>query len=258
MALRLTGRRRRDRVLENLVLRQQLAVWERTGRRAPRVPADRQFWSLTARHWTPWRQHLQLVRPATVARWHRTVTRHPTAAWVWRQIIAATAWSHQPRYLIRDRDARFGSAFNARLHGIGIRPIVTPYRAPQANAIVKRSMGTIRRSVSTPSSCSTHGISAACCASIPRITTRCGPINRSAGSRPTARGWPLARVAGCRPARSSAACITSTAGRLRDEVLRHHSPGLAGRFTYGSAPRLAARSRICSAMSGGSSFPASR
>ena len=145
MALRLTGRRRRDRVLENLVLRQQLAVWERTGRRAPRVPADRQFWSLTARHWTPWRQHLQLVRPATVARWHRTVTRHPTAAWVWRQIIAATAWSHQPRYLIRDRDARFGSAFNARLHGIGIRPIVTPYRAPQANAIVKRSMGTIRR-----------------------------------------------------------------------------------------------------------------
>ncbi len=33
IVLRLTGRRHTDLVLENLVLRQQLAVWERAGRR---------------------------------------------------------------------------------------------------------------------------------------------------------------------------------------------------------------------------------
>ena len=41
IALRLTGRRRQDLVLENLVLRQQLAVWERTGRRPTLATADR-------------------------------------------------------------------------------------------------------------------------------------------------------------------------------------------------------------------------
>ena len=51
IALRLTGRRRRDLVLENLVLRQQLAVWERTGRHPTLAAADRRFWSVTARHW---------------------------------------------------------------------------------------------------------------------------------------------------------------------------------------------------------------
>ena len=51
IALRLTGRRRRDLVLENLVLRQQLAVWERTGRHPTLAAADRRFWSVTARLW---------------------------------------------------------------------------------------------------------------------------------------------------------------------------------------------------------------
>jgi hypothetical protein len=31
------------------------------------------------------------------------VTASPTAAWIWRQAIEATAWDRQPRYLIHDR-----------------------------------------------------------------------------------------------------------------------------------------------------------
>ena len=39
---------------------------------------------------------------------HVHVTAHPTAAWVWRQLINATPWGRGPRYLIRDRDRSYG------------------------------------------------------------------------------------------------------------------------------------------------------
>ncbi len=35
---------------------------------------------------------------------HFDVTAHPTAAWVWRQMIEATPWGQHPRYRIHDRD----------------------------------------------------------------------------------------------------------------------------------------------------------
>ena len=52
---------------------------------------------------------------------HWDVTAHPTADWVWRQIIEATPWNTRPRFLLRDRDARLGASFNARLRAIGIQ-----------------------------------------------------------------------------------------------------------------------------------------
>ena len=76
---------------------------------------------------------------------HWNVTRHPTAAWVWQQIREATPWGRHPRYLIRDRDAKFGGDFVPRAAGIGIETILTPFRAPQANAIAERVVGTLRR-----------------------------------------------------------------------------------------------------------------
>jgi putative transposase len=35
---------------------------------------------------------------------HWNVTQHPTAPWVWRQLINATPWNSAPRFLIRARD----------------------------------------------------------------------------------------------------------------------------------------------------------
>ena len=75
---------------------------------------------------------------------HVHVTAHPTAAWVWRQVIEATAWGHQPAYLIRDRDRVYGSAFAARAKALGIRTLLTPFRAPKANAIAERVVRTLR------------------------------------------------------------------------------------------------------------------
>ncbi len=79
----------------------------------------------------------------TLTYWN--VTRHPTAAWVWQQIHEATPWGQHPRYLIRDRNAKFGGDFISRAQGIGIETILTPFRSPQANAIAERVVGTLRR-----------------------------------------------------------------------------------------------------------------
>ncbi len=259
-----TLRPRNDLLMENLVLRQQLAVYARRQTRPRLRDGDRIFWSVVARAWRPWRVHLQLVQPETVIRWHRTawrrywtwksrgrrpgrrridaelrdlirrfarenprwgamrivgelralgyavssrtvrryrsealrrppsqswrtfldnhardiwavdlftvqtlrlrtlyaivfiahdrrrivhvsVTRHPTAEWVWRQLLEATPWGEEPRHLIRDRDRCNGAEFVAKASRIGIHTIVTPVRAPNANAVAERVIGTLRR-----------------------------------------------------------------------------------------------------------------
>ena len=73
------------------------------------------------------------------------VTKHPTAAWVWRQVIEATPWGRGPRFLIRNRDRSCGGDFIARAKRIGIKTVLTPVHAPKANAIAKRVIGTLRR-----------------------------------------------------------------------------------------------------------------
>ena len=76
---------------------------------------------------------------------HWNVTAHPGAPWVWRQIIEATPWASAPRFLIRDRDRSYGEDFVSRASAIGIRTVLTPVQAPQANALAERVIGTIRR-----------------------------------------------------------------------------------------------------------------
>jgi transposase InsO family protein len=75
---------------------------------------------------------------------HVEVTAHPTAAWVWRQLVEATAWGRQPRHLVRDRDAVYGGDFVARATGLGIETVLTPVRAPRANAVAERVVRTLR------------------------------------------------------------------------------------------------------------------
>jgi transposase InsO family protein len=260
--LRVLLRDRHALLVENLLLRQQLAVALRANPRPRLRRRDRLFWTVVRRVCAEWRRHLVLVRPETVLRWHRRgwrlfwwwrsrrpmgrprvpaevrdligrmsrdnplwgterirgelrklgiavsagsirryrwrrparppsqtwrtflrnhahaiwaadlftvptvtfrtlyvlffsthdrrelvhvcVTAHPAAAWVWRQLIEATAWGRRPRYVLRDRDAVYGRAFAAQAAALGIDTLLTPFRAPRANAIAERVIRTLR------------------------------------------------------------------------------------------------------------------
>jgi len=76
---------------------------------------------------------------------HVHVTANPAAAWVWRELIEATPWGRQSTYLVRDGDHAHGADFRARAKRLGIGTLLTPIRAPRANAIAEGVVGTLHR-----------------------------------------------------------------------------------------------------------------
>jgi transposase InsO family protein len=76
---------------------------------------------------------------------HFGVTGAPTSEWVAQQLREATPHGTAPRFLIRDNDGKYGTIFDRVAEGSGIEIVRTPYRAPRANAICERFVGSVRR-----------------------------------------------------------------------------------------------------------------
>ena len=114
--LRSTIRTQRELALENLALRQQVAVWKVRQPRPQLTATDRLFWVVLSRLWKNWRSSLQVVRPETVVRWHRQGFRR---YWAWksRHRRGRPAIGTEVRDLIR-RMSRANPLWGApRIHG---------------------------------------------------------------------------------------------------------------------------------------------
>src|SRR5215472_802753 len=84
--------------LENLALRHQIGILQRSSRKRPKLtPWDRLLWVWVSRIWSDWRSALAIVQPETVVAWHRAGFR---LFWTWkvrrgqrgRPLISRRSW----------------------------------------------------------------------------------------------------------------------------------------------------------------------
>lgn len=70
-ALHASLKSRRDLIIENLVLRQQLSTLKAARPRPRLTTVDRLFWVMLRRIWSRWASALIILKPETVINWHR-------------------------------------------------------------------------------------------------------------------------------------------------------------------------------------------
>ena len=108
---------RRQLTLENLALRQQLAMLKSSVKRLRVSHADRLFWVLFSKNVNGWRSMLYALHPDTVVRWHREGFRR---YWAWkscRQHAGRPTIDIEIRKLIRQMQAANIGWGAPRIHG---------------------------------------------------------------------------------------------------------------------------------------------
>lgn len=76
---------------------------------------------------------------------HYNVTRHPTSLWIVQQLREAFPFDSAPRFLIFDRDAKFGEEVPVAVRSLKISPVRTSFQSPWQNGIAERWVGSCRR-----------------------------------------------------------------------------------------------------------------
>src|SRR3974377_1978310 len=109
--------------LENLALRHQIGVLQRSSRKRPKLTlVDRLLWVWLSRIWSGWRPALAIVRPETVVAWHRKGFR---LFWTWKVRhgqLGRPVISREVREVIRKMRRENPCWVGARIHG-GLRKL---------------------------------------------------------------------------------------------------------------------------------------
>jgi transposase InsO family protein len=155
---------------------------------------------------------------------HVNVTSHPHQFWTAQQIVEAVGVHLGIVRLIRDRDQIYGGAFDSRVSHLGVKQIKIAPRSPWQNGYAERFVGTLRREVLDPSSCSLNATCSDWFGRTRCTTTKTDPTWRSLATRQS-RGPSSRRVrATSLPLRELVAFTIATRGRhdRPDQFFRHH------------------------------------
>ena len=76
---------------------------------------------------------------------HFNVTKHPTSLWTVQQLREAFPFESAPRFLIFDRDGKYGIEVPAAVRSLKIRPVRTPFESPWQNGVAERWVESCRR-----------------------------------------------------------------------------------------------------------------
>ena len=76
---------------------------------------------------------------------HFNVTRQPNSVWIAQQLREAFPDDHPHKYVIFDRDAKFGIEVLAAAQAIELASVRTSFRSPWQNGVAERWVGSCRR-----------------------------------------------------------------------------------------------------------------
>ncbi len=76
---------------------------------------------------------------------HFNISEAPTAEWTAQQVVNTFPYDTAPKYLLRDRDSIYGSAFARRVEGMGMEQKLIAPRSPWQSPYVERLVGSVRR-----------------------------------------------------------------------------------------------------------------
>ena len=75
---------------------------------------------------------------------HCNVTKHPTSLWIVQQLREAFPFDSASRFLIFDRDAKYGEDVHAAVRALNMSPVRTSFARPWQNGIAERWVGSCR------------------------------------------------------------------------------------------------------------------
>ena len=69
---------------------------------------------------------------------HFNVTKHPTSLWTVQQLREAFPFDSAPRFLIFDRDGKYGLEVPIAVRSLKMRPVRTSFESPWQNGVAER------------------------------------------------------------------------------------------------------------------------
>jgi transposase InsO family protein len=76
---------------------------------------------------------------------HFNVTKHPTSLWIVQQMREAFLYRSGTRFLIFDRDSKYGLEVACAVRSMAIRPVRTSFESPWQNGVAERWVESCRR-----------------------------------------------------------------------------------------------------------------